>query len=519
LARAQSGLEQAIRHHASIQPGNVWLKWKDGGYSYADVLSHTQRAANGLLALGVKPGERVAIMMGNRPEFLWVHFAINFIGAHSVPINTSQRGATLQHILANSDSVAVVFENALRDAVLSVKDNVPTLRATVVADGPAGRGVDLTLEKLFDHPDREPQIEVATPSAAVGMMYTSGTTGPPKGVVATGYDMAPLQTVFAAIGVKPGETMYTALPLFHGNALLLSAIGSLSLGAKLALAEKFSASRFWDDCRKYDAVEFNTLGGMISILMKQPPKPNDRDNPVRVVLSAACPANVWREFEQRFDTRLVEFYGMVDSPGFLLNDVGKVGAMGKPIGGVDFRVVDDQENPLPAGKVGELVFRHPMGPLTLYYKLPDATSEAYRGGWFHSGDLAEYDDEGFYYFRGRKKASMRRRGENISAWEIESVLNDHPAVLESAAYAVPSDLGEDEVMVAVVVRPGDRLAPAELLDFCHGRMAHYAVPRYVDFVEEIPKTGTQRVQYGILRERGIAASAWDREKHGYQVKR
>jgi carnitine-CoA ligase len=519
LARAQSGLEQAIRHHVATHPGEVWLKWKDGGYTYGEVLSHTQRAANGLVALGVRPGERVAIMMGNRPEFLWVHFAINFIGAHSVPINTSQRGATLQHILANSDSVAVVFENVLRDAVMSVKDKVPTLRASVVADGPAGGGVDLTLEKLLDHPDREPQIEVATPSAAVGMMYTSGTTGPPKGVVATGYDMAPLQTVFAAIGVKPGETMYTALPLFHGNALLLSAIGSMSLGAKLALAEKFSASRFWDDCRKYDAVEFNTLGGMISILMKQPPKPNDRDNPVRVVLSAACPGNVWREFEQRFDVRLVEFYGMVDSPGFLLNDVGKVGAMGKPIGGVDFQVVDDDEKPLPAGKVGELVFRHPMGPLTLYYKLPEATSEAYRGGWFHSGDLAEYDQEGFYFFRGRKKASMRRRGENISAWEIESVLNDHPAVLESAAYAVPSELGEDDVMVAVVARPGEKLAPTDLLDFCQGRMAHYAVPRYVDFVDEIPKTGTQRVQYGVLRERGISASAWDREKAGYQVKR
>ena len=519
MARAQSGLEQAIRHHVATHPGEVWLKWKDGGYTYDEVLSHTQRAANGLVALGVKPGERVAIMMGNRPEFLWVHFAINFIGAHSVPINTSQRGATLQHILANSDSVAVVFENVLRDAVMSVKDKVPTLRASVVADGPAGGGVDLTLEKLLDHPDREPQIEVATPSAAVGMMYTSGTTGPPKGVVATGYDMAPLQTVFTAIGVKPGETMYTALPLFHGNALLLSAIGSMSLGAKLALAEKFSASRFWDDCRKYDAVEFNTLGGMISILMKQPPKPNDRDNPVRVVLSAACPGNVWREFEQRFDVRLVEFYGMVDSPGFLLNDVGKVGAMGKPIGGVDFQVVDDDEKPLPAGKVGELVFRHPMGPLTLYYKLPEATSEAYRGGWFHSGDLAEFDQEGFYYFRGRKKASMRRRGENISAWEIESVLNDHPAVLESAAYAVPSELGEDDVMVAVVARPGEKLAPTDLLDFCQGRMAHYAVPRYVDFVDEIPKTGTQRVQYGVLRERGITASAWDREKAGYQVKR
>ena len=519
MPRAQSGVEQAIRGHAAKQPKEIWLKWKDGGYTYADVLASSQRAANGLLTLGVKPGERVAIMMGNRPEFLWVHFGINFIGAHSVPINTSQRGATLQHILANSDSVAVVFENALRDAVMSVKDQVPTLRTTVVADGPAGKGVDTTLEKLLDHPDREPEVEVKEPSAAVGMMYTSGTTGPPKGVVATGYDMGPLATIFGAVGVKPGETMYTALPLFHGNALLISAIGSISTGAKLALAEKFSASRFWDDCRKYDAVEFNTLGGMLSILMKQPAKPNDRDNPVRVVLSAACPGNIWKEFEERYDTRLVEFYGMVDSPGFLLNDVGKVGSMGKPIGGVDFQVIDDDGKPLPDGKVGELVFRHPKGPLTLYYKLPDATSEAYRDGWFHSGDLAERDADGFYYFRGRKKASMRRRGENISAWEIESVLNEHPKVLESAAYAVPSELGEDDVMVAVITRPGEKLSPEELLDFCQGRMAHYAVPRYVDFVEEIPKTGTQRVQYGILRERGITSTAWDREKAGYQVQK
>ncbi len=519
MPRAQSNIEQLIRSRAANQPSEVWLKWKDGGFVWSEVLSNIQRAANGLVALGVRPGERVAIMMGNRPEFLWVHLAINFIGAHSVPTNTSQRGVTLQHILANSDSVAVVFEESLREAVMAVRDKVPTLRRTVVADGKAGHGVDGTLEKLLEHPNREPEVEVEEPSAAVGMMYTSGTTGPPKGVVATGYDMAPLQRVFEAVGVKPGETMYTALPLFHGNALLISAIGSIGLGAKLALAERFSASRFWDDCRKYDAVEFNSLGGMMSILMKQPPKPSDRDNPVRVVLSAACPGNIWREFESRFDVRIVEFYGMVDAPGFLLNDVGKVGAMGKPIGGVDFQIVDDDETALPPGKVGELVFRHPRGPLTLYYKLPEATAEAYRGGWFHSGDLAETDADGFYYFRGRKKASIRRRGENISAWEIESVLNEHPAVLESAAYAVPSDLGEDEVMVGLVLRPGEKLAPEQVLDFCRGRMASYAIPRYVDFVEEIPKTGTQRVQYGVLRERGITRTAWDRERAGYPMKK
>jgi crotonobetaine/carnitine-CoA ligase len=209
---------------------------------------------------------------------------------------------------------------------------------------------------------------------------------------------------------------------------------------------------------------------------------------------------------------------MVDSPGFLLNDAGRVGSMGKPVGEVEFSVVDDNDNSLPPGKVGELVFRHPKGQLSHYHKLPDATAEAYRGGWFHSGDLAKTDAEGFYYFCGRKKASIRRRGENISAWEIESVVNQHPAVLESAAYAVPSELGEDEVKIAVVLKPGAKLRPAELIEFCRKGMAYYAVPRYIEFVDELPKTGTQRIQYAALKARGIAG-AWDREAAGIKVER
>jgi crotonobetaine/carnitine-CoA ligase len=520
MARVQSPLEQLIRQRVAAHPQQTWLKFRDTAYSWQDTLSHIQRAANGLLDLGVRPGERIAIMMGNRPEFLWVHFAIGFIGALSVPVNTSQRGATLQHILADSDSVAVIFENALRDAVLAVKDQVANLRAIVVADGPAEGGIDWTIERLFDHPDREPEIELTEPGGGIGMLYTSGTTGPPKGVVATGAaDMAPFFQIVQAMGVQAGETIYTALPLLHGNALGISTLASIAIDGQFALGERFSASRFWDECRKYNAVEFNALGGMLSILMKQPPRPNDSDNPVRVVLSAACPASIWRAFEQRFGVRIVEFYGMVDSPGFLLNDVGKVGSMGKPIGGVEFRVVDEQDQLLLPGKVGELVFRHPQGQGTRYHKLDDATADAYRGGWFHSGDLAEIDEEGFFYFRGRKKASMRRRGENISAWEIESVLNQHLAVLESAAHAVPSELGEDEVKVCVVLRPGASLTPEALLDFCQGRMAHYAVPRYVEFVGEIPTTATHRVQYETLRRRGITPQTWDREKVGYQVAR
>jgi len=209
---------------------------------------------------------------------------------------------------------------------------------------------------------------------------------------------------------------------------------------------------------------------------------------------------------------------MVDSPGFLMNDVDRVGSMGKPVGEVEFRVVDDNDNPLPAGKVGELVFRHPKGQLSRYHKLPDATAQAYRGGWFHSGDLAKTDEDGFYYFCGRKKASIRRRGENISAWEIETVVNQHPAVLESAAYAVPSELGEDEVKIAVVLAPNAKLRPEDLIDFCRDRMAYYAVPRFIEFIDQLPKTGTERIQYAALKARGVAG-AWDREQAGIKVER
>lgn len=519
MARAHSAIEDVIRTRVQEHPDSVWLKFRDETYTWQEVLANVNRAANGLLDLGVRPGERVAIMMGNRPEFLWIHLGIVFIGALSVPVNISQRGNTLRHILSDSDSVVIVFEENLRDAVVSVREELPSLRATVVAGGGEGNGADITIERLLGHSDAEPEMELEEPVGGAGIMYTSGTTGPPKGIVATGYDTSPMNLMVRSTGVQPGETMYTSLPLFHANALLVSALGSMVIDAKLALGERFSASRLFDECRKHDAVEFNTLGGMVSMLLKQEPRPDDRDHPVRVVLDAGCPPAAWEELQRRFGVRIVEWFGMADSPGILLNDVGKVGAMGRPVAGVDFRVVDGDDNPLPPGEVGELVFRHPWGQLTHYHKLPEATDEAYRGGWFHSQDLAVEDEEGFFYYKGRKKESIRRRGENISAWEIESVLEQRPDVLQAAAHPVPSDLGEDDVKVAVVPGPGATLTPEELLDFCEGKMAHFAVPRYVEFVESLPKTATHRNQYAALRERGITEGTWDREEAGYEVGR
>ncbi len=510
MTRAQSAIELLVRERARAHPDAEWLAFADQTYRWSEVLSAARRAANGWLELGVRPGERVAILLDNGPEFIWAYLGLLFMGAGAVPVNTAQRGVTLHHILADSGVHAAIVAASLQPIFAEARTDCPDLRHTVIVGGPAGRGFDWEFERLLAAPDTEPEIELADAPAAAAMLYTSGTTGPPKGVVTASYDSGPIGVLLGAAGVRPGETMYTPLPLFHGNALYVSMIGSMILDARFALGERFSASRFFDDCRRYDAVECNTLGGMISILLKQPPRADDADNPVRTVLSAGCPPDRWVEFEQRFDLRLIEWFGMVDAPGVLINTEGRVGSMGKPVAGVEFEIIGEDGTARAPGQVGELVFRHPQGQLTHYHGLPDATEAAYRGGWFHTGDLASRDADGFYYYQGRKKESIRRLGENISAWEIETVVNAHPGVQESAAHAVPSGLGEDEVKLVVVPKPGSDVTPEQLASYCEGKVARYAVPRYVELVDEIPKTGTQRVRYSALKERGLTPATWDR---------
>jgi carnitine-CoA ligase len=517
--RAQSEIEKLIRQRVSQHPSSVWLKFQDREYRWEEVLSLAQRAANGLLRLGIRPGERVALMASNSPEFLWLYFGILFIGADVVPLNRWQRGPALEHMLVDSEVSAIAYDPDLAPFIEEARGQATNLRFLISINAPAhgiGGGVDFV--DLLNAPDKEPDISFDTPVGAVGLLYTSGTTGRPKGIVASRYE--PLLTpLLTAIGVRPGETMYACLPLFHANALLVSALGSIRLDAKLALAERFSASQFWDDCRKFDAVEVNTLGAMAPILMKQKPALSDRDNPVRTFLSVGTPAGVWQDFETRFGVRILEWYGMSDAPGILLNTFGKVGSVGKPAAGAEFMVVDDAGKPVPPGVCGELWFRHAAGQATAYHNMEEATRVAYEGGWFHSGDLAEQDQDGFFYFRGRAKLAIRRRGENISAWEVEAVLDACPDVLESAVVGVPSEVGEEEVMAVVVPQPGRQLSPEQLIEFCEGKLAYYAIPRFIDIVSSLPKTGTQKIQHAVLKERGRSAETWDRETVGLARKR
>ena len=499
---------------------DVFLLFDDQRISHAELDRRANRIANGLAARGIGPGSGVAIMMGNSPAWLATFFAAQKLGAYAVPINIALRGEGLGYILTHSESQALAIDAELLDAFIPLQATVPRLRCVAVNTSEAAAGVTLptngeTLAQLASASAARPPV-MATPGSTALLLYTSGTTGLPKAVVLRhgGFNFNGM-SMFAQLGYRPGDILYTCLPLFHANALFLTTMQGLFSGFPVALGRRFSASRFWDEIRRYGATSFNGLGAMIPILLKQPARPDDADNPVRLVFSAATPAWAWEEFERRFNVTIWEGYGAVDGGGFMLFNFGNgpKGSMGLPPPGTEAGILRDDGTECAPTEVGELVFKidDPAARRVTYLKNAEASDAKFRNGWFHTGDLAWRDAEGFFYFADRKTDSIRRRGENISSFEVEKIVNQHPAVLESAAFGVPAELGEDEVMVVVVCRPGASVQPDELIAFCTERMARFMVPRYVDFREALPKTETHRVQKTTLKRTGVTATTWDRD--------
>lgn len=497
---------------------NPFLMFGDDVYTYADMEERSARVANGLRDLGVTRGSNIAMIMPNSPEFLWAWFGASRVGAPVVPVNTALKGDGLVHIVDHSDSETLVVHAELVDRFLAVRDRLPKLQRVVVVGGDAGD--DVSWEGLLQAPAESPDDESIQAADLMMVMYTSGTTGLPKGVVIPQQQIVGVPFLAAFAGLNSDDVFYTCLPLFHANAALISIWGAFGLGTKVALSPRFSASRFWDEIRRYGATEFNALGAMMPILYKQPERPDDADNPCRLVVSAACPKEIWEDFERRFGVEIVEFYGTVEGGLTMAGPDAPVGSIGKPLPINEMRVVRDDDTDCDPMEVGEIISRPAGGPPTVqYYKNPEATAEKIKGGWMRSGDLAYADEEGYLWFVDRKKDSMRRRGENISSFEVEKTINEHPDVLESAVYAVPSELGEDEVMAALVLQPGATFDPLSIIKHCDERMAYFMVPRYLRAVPELEKTGTHRVQKQGLREQGVTPDSWDREAAGYELKR
>lgn len=518
---------RALFEQASRQGQRPFLLFEDRRYTYLDALGESRRLAGALAELGVGRGTHVALLMANHPDMVWSLFAVGMLGAVAVPVNAAAKGDLLAYFLRHSRSTLLIVDD---DLIPGVLDQAPDVRTLVVRrtgaariDLPKADGrVALHLDQVLDASRSSLDQDAARFSDPQLILYTSGTTGPSKGAICThSQEQIGGLTMAQQLAYTPEDVLYTCLPLFHANALRVSLTAALWSGACVALARRFSASSFWADIRRFGATEFNALGAMANILIQAPPSDQDANHRVRICnIVPAFPDDKRRAFETRFNARVTSLYGSTEMncPIYATVDTpaGKWPTCGRVIEPFEMRVVDDEDIELPAGQIGEWLIRakEPWNVFQGYLDMPVETMAAWRNGWFHTGDRGYVDQDGFWYFVDRKKETVRRRGENISSYEVELSICAHPAVLEAAVVPVDSELGEDDVMVFVVLREGASLTEVELVEFCEERMAAFMVPRFVRFIDRLPKTPSEKVEKYLLKRQAEAlrSELWDREK-------
>jgi len=524
-------LTDIIEDKARTYPDRVIFQFDDLEIPYELLNENINKAANGFRGIGIRKGDKVAIMMPNCPEFLYTWFGLNKIGAIEVPINTAMKGDPLHHQLAQSDSKAIILDVQFLEKIESLEERLPDVETIVVWAGP---GTELQIPKMrFDcgkfsdlmaSPSTKPDAFLKF-NDVVSIIYTSGTTGPAKGVQMTNtYWYSIWMESVKYCGYVPSDILYTGLPFFHGNAQGITVGSAILADAKAAIDPKFTASRHWDRIRNYGATEFNYIGGIPKMLLNQPKKPDDRDHTCRLAVGGGLTKDVWEEFQDRFNIDLVEVYGMTECYCCLASpyDEVRVGSCGKRVTGWDVKIVDDDDMECTAGTSGEIICRPERDKAWLgttgYYNMPEATAKLFKNLWIHTGDLGHMDEDGYFYFQGRKKESIRRRGENITPHDIEKAIGEHPSVMQIAVVGVPSEVGEEEVKASIVLREGEELDPVGVMKWCEERLAYFMIPRFVEFRDSLPMTGSERVEKYKLKEEGVA-NCWDREKEGYVLKR
>jgi len=517
-------LGDVLRSRAETHRDATFLRFRDGELTFAEVDVMADRYARGLSAEGVGRGDHVAMMLPNCPEFVPLIFALARLGAVAVPVNTAYRGELLRHVLDSADVSTLVIDAAYVDRLPPVAMQVPDLVRVVVRGGRDTTigllGVTtVEMSRLLAH-GADPVEGGARFADLQAIMYTSGTTGRSKGAMVSHALALSCAEDSLDFLDRWDKRVYCPLPLFHAAGLWDGVFSALLSGGSIGIVERFSASRFWDDVRRFDAQVALSVFAMIPILLGAPPTPRDTDHPLEMFYMGKSALDA--KLRERFGVRSVETYTSTEVGIATGSPYGqwRQGSMGQVHGErFDVAVVDEWDREVGASEAGELVVRpkQPFVITTGYYGMPEATAHAFRNLWFHTGDRAWRDAEGYFYFLDRIADAIRRRGENISAFDIECEVNLHPAVLECAAIGVPSELGEEEVKLAVVLAPGATLGAPELVAYCAGKLPAFMVPRYVEFIDELPRTPTDKVAKHVLRAMGRdgrTAATWDREQAG-----
>lgn len=521
-----SSLGALVRGKARKNGGRIALRFATREISYSELDRESERIANGLAAAGIGVGDRVAAFLFNSPEFPLLWFGAAKRGAVLVPLNSALKGDILRYELTDSTPTGIVLDRRLWDSYSPLRESLGIRREWLVTPGKISEPIPDGTVAFSDLPSDQPidPPPAVRPSDPVSIMYTSGTTGPPKGAVIPHQKQVttPLE-IGRRSRLTPSSVLFTALPLFHCNAQEMTALTALLNDLTAAFDERFHASTYWETAAQFGATHISLLISMINVLFKQPAKPSDRTHSVRTALTAGTTRTIWSDFEQRFGLTIVELYGMTECGcTTLMNppEAIRVGSVGLPLGFVEADVVDDDDRPVPPNTRGELVVR-PKGPFTMfsgYHNKPEKTVEAWRNLWFHTGDYVTRDADGYYYFVDRKKDVIRRRGENLAPYDVETVLNRHPAVFEAVVVGVPSPLGEEDVKAFVQLKPGVEVAPKELFEFCVTNLPFFMVPKYLEFLDEIPKTANQKAQRYLLRGRR-GGTEHDRDQLGVVIQR
>lgn len=532
--RAHWTLPHVLEHQARHRADRPFLSWTDAGpaLSYAEVNARVNRLAHGMAAFGIGRREHVGILLPNCLEFVFAWFALSKLGAVEVAISDAYKGSFLAHPLQLSRARTLITTATLAQRLLDIEDEIPIENLILVTEPgadpsvapPAFRRIrlhhfnDLYADNASNPPD------ITTPQDPAAVLLTSGTTGPSKGVV-----MPHSQFYFFAeedvqlMRLKEDDVYMTGFPLFHGNAQFLTVYPSMIAGAHCVLYPRFSASDWAGRARRSGATVTNLLGATLAFICAQPPSPDDRAHKIRCIYAAPLSTDLAGPFSERFGVKeFVDGFGQTEISNVFMTPPGAPrppGASGVLVDQwFEIRLADPETGePVPEGQAGELWVRHKHPGIisTEYLGMPDKTIESRRDLWFHTGDALRRDAQGWYYFVDRVKDALRRRGENISSFEVEAVLRSHASVADCAVVGVAADekAGEDEVMAFIVPREGQTLDYAAISAWCDSRMPAFMIPRYFDQLKELPRTPTEKVRKKELRERGVGPQTWDRTRH------
>lgn len=490
--------------------------------SFEEILLVSSQLARGLRQLGVRRSDRVAMLLPNCFELVALWFATSSLGAIEVPTNPGLKGDLLCHNLNNCGAEVLVTDVSALAELAKVQDSLPSLRTLILVgtDPAEARAAGIRIDRIVSFEEcMAPQLGFDLVdvhySDPMAILYTSGTTGPAKGALMSHHHCYSWAAAMASnLGYTSSDSYFSALPLFHTDAQMFGVLLPLIYGTKTTLVESFSASRFWDQLRASGATATNLLGAMAVILMRAPPSDADRDNPVRVC--QCIPMVSDREaFERRFDMRLVTGYGQTETSFVTLDAVDdtRPGSCGRPHPDWQVAIVDEADRPLPPGSIGEIVSRptKSWSMFSGYYRAEAKTVQTLRNLWYHSGDAGFMDKDGWLYFKHRLNEAIRRRGENISAYEVETVAEKHPDIIESAAFGIPSEFTEEDIMVVALRRAGSTVEPGELLDHFRDLAPRHMVPRYIEITDTpLPRTPTEKVARNSLRQRGVGPATFDR---------